>query len=76
MFGRSVLWNCKKNINCIAGGTNSVSASNAEDAVNFDNIFEWDPITWNWKEIGTLKKGRYGHAMSVINFGDVSKFCK
>ena len=38
-------------------------------------VLKFDPITFQWSEIGTMKERRSNHAMSVVNAEDVAEYC-
>ena len=41
-----------------------------------DGILEYDPETKEWTQIGTMREGRHGHAVSVVNFEDYADWCE
>ena len=42
-----------------------------------DEILEFDPVNGKWKEVGKMKKARYSHAVSVIEYSasEAEQFC-
>ena len=40
-----------------------------------DEILEFDPVNGKWKEVGKMKKARYSHAVSVIEYSEVEQLC-
>ena len=36
---------------------------------------EFNPETESWTKIGTMKRSRYYHAVSVVPFDDFAKWC-
>ena len=41
----------------------------------YDEILEFDPVNGKWKEVGKMKKARYYHAVSVIEYSEVEQLC-
>ena len=41
----------------------------------FEDILEFDGQTEQWRQIGTLKKGRYLHSTSVIDYNMIKEYC-
>ena len=42
----------------------------------YNNILRFNTSTLEWKGIGAMTYGRYGHAVSTVPLQDVSKFCE
>ena len=47
------------------------------DTAAIDEILEFDPVNGKWKEVGKMKKARYSHAVSVIEYSasEAEQFC-
>ena len=41
----------------------------------FEDILEFDGQTEQWQQIGTLKKRRYFHSTSVIDYNLIKEYC-
>ena len=55
----------------IAGGTHEIDLFSLY-------IYEktvFDPITFQWSEVGTMKERRSNHAISAVNAEDVAEYC-
>ena len=38
-------------------------------------VLKFDPITFQWSEVVTMKERRSNHAMSAVNAEDVAEYC-
>ena len=38
-------------------------------------VLKFDPITFQWSEVGTMKERRSNHAISAVNADDVAEYC-
>ena len=43
--------------------------------INQKTVLKFDPITFQWSEVGTMKKKRSNHAISAVNAEDVAEYC-
>ena len=55
----------------ILGGENNIIYNNG----TFNNILEYNPETEEWQEIGTMKKPRYSHAVTLVTYEDYAEWC-
>ena len=53
----------------IAGGRTSWGST-------LDEVLQFDQSRAEWTKIGSMKKSRYAHAVSVINYNSVREYCK
>ena len=52
------------------GGKDGSSINSSND------ILEYNPLTEEWQKIGTMKEGRYAHAVTHVSFKDFAAWCK
>ena len=57
----------------IAGGTHEIDLYSLY--IYEKTVLKFDPITFHWSEVGTMKERRSNHAMSVVNADDVAEYC-
>ena len=48
---------------------------NNGEYIALDTILEFNYETESWTEVGTMKRSRTGHAVSVVPFDDYAKWC-
>ena len=41
-----------------------------DDGTRRNNILEYNPMSEQWQEVGTMKQGRSSHAVSVVSYKD------
>ena len=55
---------------------NKYSGGYDDGSSTYDEILEFDPLTGEWKLVGRMKNARSVHAVSVVDYTAVAKFCE
>ena len=42
---------------------------------SYDDIYQFDTLTETWNSFGSMKYGRFYHAVDLVNYKDFSQFC-
>ena len=57
------------------GGTHQIDLIGDYLYIYEKTVLKFDPITFQWSEVGTMKKKRSNHAISAVNAEDVAEYC-
>ena len=41
-----------------------------------NQVLKLETKNMSWVEVGTMKEGRYGHAVSGMDFSDIAEYCE
>ena len=56
--------------------TGGIYCYNGYDCQYYDDVLMFDPKTFDWKKIGSMKIATHFHAASLVNIVDVIDYCK